>query len=352
MIDICVDSSKLDVYRVRINSAYSRCKGISNKLQVLSNKSEDIQLHGILSKSNLWGCNNKLKKCAEFIETTVSEFNKLERELDYDKWLIDKRNICKIDENFNGFNPVLFFGENIIDTINEYKKILSNNDSNVTKYEKVVELLTSNSEYISKYKEYYEWITGKDVSLPAPIDNGVKFIKDIDTINNLVLGSSKYIKGLVAKNTDDMVDGANKLLDVIKEGVSEVPAIKGNVMGDFILDYGINMISNWIDGIDTETTVKGVYWKTFVVSALDVVGDKTLNAPTLAVAYIPAATISKVFGYDMQKEYEKISDKKGFPAVLDGISQLKTLIKENSSFDDWKSGVDYMGSCIKRWFKK
>ena len=68
MIDICVDSSKLDVYRVRINSAYSRCKGISNKLQVLSNKSEDIQLHGILSKSNLWGCNNKLKNVPNLLK--------------------------------------------------------------------------------------------------------------------------------------------------------------------------------------------------------------------------------------------------------------------------------------------
>ena len=55
---------------------------------------------------------------------------------------------------------------------------------------------------------------------------------------------------------------------------------------------------------------------------------------------------------DVDSVYERHSDKKGVFAAMDNVSQVVDVIKENSSWESWTSGLKVMGKGIKNGFKK
>ena len=115
------------------------------------------------------------------------------------------------------------------------------------------------------------------------------------------------------------------------------------------------MATGFIDGItDNNPTVQGVLYETFADSALNVSVDAFEEAANAGVAvfYTPVSWVADKFGVDLDAIYEKNSDKKGVFAAMDNVSQVVDIIKENSSWESWTSGLKLMGDGIKKGFKK
>ena len=237
---------------------------------------------------------------------------------------------------------VAFFREGIKDSLNDYFDIIKSEGDIRSKSAGVIKWLSSIGGNSGTIKDYIEYISGDEFKWPSPIKDGFDFIKALDTSNKLIFGFADYGHGLANGDTSSMIEGADGLLSAMKSGISSVLKTE-NTMIDFksglLLDYGKNMVSNWIESIQKETKVSEVYWNTFANSAIEVFGDTVCNAPTLAIAYKPAEIISSAVGFDLQGAYENISDKKGFAAVTDTFSQMKDVFMENASWENWKSGM-------------
>lgn len=248
---------------------------------------------------------------------------------------------------------VAFSAEGIKESINDYFDIIKSEGDIKSKSSAVIKWLSSIGGNSGTIKDYIEYLSGDEFKWPSPIKDGFDFIKAVDTSNKLIFGLADYRHGLANGDTNSMIKGADGLLGAMKSGISSVLKTD-NTMIDFksglLLDYEKNIVSNWIESIQTETKVSEVYWNTFANSAIEVFGDTVCNAPTLAIAYKPAEIISSAAGFDLQGAYENVSNKKGFAAVTDTFSQMKDVFMENASWENWKSGMGVIADKLSHLF--
>ena len=236
----------------------------------------------------------------------------------------------------------------------EYLSIIKSDMSEKEKMDAAIKWLKSLRGDANTIKDYYKWITNQDdVSFPEPLKDSFDFIKALDAYNKLISGTGEVIQGIKTGDTQMMGDGAKDLYSFlsgkIKTGLKS-DDILFNQGSDLIVSYGKNMVSNWIDSIQTETKSSEVYWNTFANSAVEVFHDKVCNTPTLAIAYIPTSIAAKVMGIDLQAQYESVSDETGFAAVTDSVERLHDLFMENSTWENWKSGMGIIVNKIKNIF--
>lgn len=259
-----------------------------------------------------------------------------------------------VDLAKNGF---IFSG--IFDKYDEYKKIINGDGDAIEKKDAAIKWLSTLRKDSSTFKDYYEWLKGEgEIDWPEPIKSGSDFIKAIDMSNKIVSGTLNFAQGIYNGDVSLMSGGGKDIISAtfsaFKGTFKSTFKTPGQTTGTFaglIVDYGQNMVTNWLDSIQTNTEVSEVYWDTFATSALDIYQDTVCNTPTLAVAYIPANIVSSAVGFDLQGAYEQVSDKKGFAAVTDTFSQMGDLIKENSNWSTWKSGMGVIWDGITGLFK-
>lgn len=359
MADIIVDTYKLNQYAQRIAQVNGRITRIDRRLDSLYWQVGLQGLFDLLQADLLTGYSWRLSRCKDYLQNTAADFEKVEKSINYDDFKAEK--VWKpMKIAFMPFKPLAHitydpnFPHGLVDKINEYIDIINSDGDLKEKAQGTIGWLSSIRGDASTYKDYVEWLSDDEFDWPKPIDNGFDFIKALDTGNKLIFGALDYGRGLAEGDVDIMSEGADGLLGALKGGISF--ALKtDNAKTDFgvgiLLDFGKNMVTNWIDSIKTETKVSEVYWNTFANSAMQVFNDTVCNAPTLAIAYKPAKMISGAFGFDLQGAYEKVSDKKGFAAVTDSFSQLSEIFMENSTWENWKSGMGVIGDSIKGWFK-
>lgn len=373
MTDIIVDMFSLQESSKELSKAIAKLNTVDENFQRLRSQSNISELTQIY---NLLRYRDKLIQCNQYLLAVMNEFNAVESE-------ISKIDPAKFDETpssasiesilaglhtFGGsvsgdisyvmpkvngmmFNHLADYGKEKID---EYLALYNGDLSVRETKDNVVKWLSNLRKDANQFKDYLEYITGDDIKWPSPIKDGFSFIKSIDFVNKLGNGAYDYFDGIISGDVDMQVDGAKSLLSATKSLISK--GLKtGNKTTDFkngiILDYGKNMVCNWLESIAAGDSTSEVYWNTYVNSFLDVVYDKVCNAPTLAIAYQPAKQISALFGYDLQAAYEGVSDKKGFAAVLDSFDQVHDFFEENSTWENWKSGMGEIFDGVKGWFK-
>lgn len=238
----------------------------------------------------------------------------------------------------------------------EYIDIINGDGDIEEKKNDVIKWLKSIQKDTSGLKKYFEWLEGTGLDFPAPLKDGFDFIKNLDIANKIGSGYANWLDGLLNGNTEQVIDGGKNIISGTFSLVGDIFKTTTDMLLDFkagfILDYGKNMVTNWLDSIAHETQISEVYWNTFVNSGLDLFKDTVCNVPSLAIGYLPAKRISKLFGFDLQSAYESVSDKKGFAAVTDSVEKLGNIIRENSTWENWKSGMHIIGDKISGLFRK
>ena len=217
---------------------------------------------------------------------------------------------------------------------------------------------------IKSYQTINEWISQEKfewVGKYAPFKDVLKFVKKIDegidlfnAFKNYTIGSVTHDNEMAAEGVggyaEFLIDVAMKS-DVMKSLKSEYGFSPYNPVS-LIVDYGTNMIQNWIGTIVQDgVTTQEVYYQTFMHSALEVGLDCVYNPTALAAAYYPLDAALGLVGVDLEGMYQNVSDKTGIAAVMDATGQLKDLILENSSWEGWKNGMSIMGDYISDGFK-
>lgn len=247
-----------------------------------------------------------------------------------------------------------FYGAGIVSKVDEYKEIIQGDGSSKDKMDAAIKWLNEVGKDASKTKDYAEWLSDSSLSYVEPLKDGFDFIKAIDVSNKMVSGVGNYYLGKTTGDVGNMTSGAKDIFGAIASSVKIDLKTEDHLL-DFksglLVDYGKNMVSNWIESIQSETEVSEVYWNTFANSAVDLFKDTVCNTPTLAIAYRPAQGVAQLFGIDLQAQYEAVSDKKGFAAVTDTFEQMGELFEENASWENWKSGMGVICDGIKGWFK-
>ena len=281
--------------------------------------------------------------CAVTFETVDSQLAKLY----LPKTELGKGNLSE------SFDDAFIYG--LKDKWKEYIDIINGDKGIEEKKNDVIKWLKSIQKDMSGFKKYFEWLIGNDLDFPAPLKDGFDFIKNLDIANKIGPGYVNWLGGLLNGNIEQAIDGGKNIISGTFSLAGDIFKTTTNMLLDFkagfILDYGKNMVTNWLDSIANETKVSEVYWNTFVNSGLDLFKDTVCNVPSLVIGYLPAKGISKLFGFDLQSAYESVSGKKGFAAVTDSVEKLGNIIRENSTWENWKSGMRLIGDKISGLFK-
>jgi len=211
-------------------------------------------------------------------------------------------------------------------------------------------------------EDILSWVNQDDVEIPGihELLDGVEIVDwGIDTIR----GFEDYIAGWTNGDTDTMAEGGKALIQSYTKMAGKAKIFGGEkVYAPDILNpvtllskYVTNMATGFIDGITADnSTTESVLYETFVDSGLNVALDAVEEAANagIAIIYEPIAWVTDKFGFDLDAIYEKNSDKEGIFAVFDNVSQFVDLVKENSSWENWTSGLKSMGDGIKSGIKK
>ena len=351
MSDIVLNAFGLNSYASRISNVVLRMTRLNGRLLALQNREIEFGSKLLFNSDILTKYNYKLSNCQMYLEDTAKDFQMLEDNLSSCDYL----ELCYY-LNFskgNFFDNIFSFLSEHDPTTSKYLEILNGDDTTIEKKDAVIKWLKSMSSDLSTLKDYYEWFNDKeDVKWPTPIKDGFDFIKAIDTGNKII----NFIYAVGTKDLEMMTENGKGIISATFSAYEKSTGIKDlfettenatGPLGKMVLSYGKNMVLNFIDSIQENDKVSEVYWDIFATSAPDVFNDSVCNKPTLAIAYIPARMASGLFGYDLQKAYENVSDKKGFAAVTDSVEKLWNEIKENSSWENWKSGCSIMIDGIK-----
>lgn len=360
MAELIVDTSKLRYYADRIQTINSRLSKLDQRMNHLYGSAGLLGIWQLIQMGSIGGVRWELQRNYDYLINSATNMETVENrlnQLDPTHYYPSRQSIISKffgDLYIPGFTLTSheLFGF-IEDKINDYVEILKSSDDPKDKFDAAVKWLKSISGNISTLKDYVEGFGGIDVKLPSPIKDGMDFIKALDSYNKFISGTADYVTGMQTDDTSLMADGAKNIFSFISSQVKVALKKDDNLFdtgAGIIISYGTNMVSNWLDSIQTETKASEVYWNTFANSALDVFHDEVCNDTTLAIAYLPAKVIAGTVGVDLTAEYEKLSDKKGFAAVTDSVGQLHDLIIENSTWENWKSGFNIMIDGIKGWF--
>ncbi len=198
-------------------------------------------------------------------------------------------------------------------------------------------------------KTWMEWVRQSKVDWPDGVDGFMDFIDILDDGIKLYSATKKYVVGDVTNNPELQAEGATGYLDVLKGMLSGTEQLKELKKGygfspynPFVLmtDYGFNMYGNWMKAISKEdATIQDVYFQTLATSALETALDTVYDKKVLALTYYPTKWVTGLFGYDLEGSYEKVSDKKGLAAVFEATGELKDILVENATWENWKSGM-------------
>lgn len=348
----------LNDYAKRITSVSARMSNLVNRLNYLCRIDDEYELIRIMKYASLDFYDIKLQYCQMYLQDTANDFKKIEDALSScDPLRFDLVNSVLNPYSFNLKDTSFVDAVTSTLGIDEYIEIIKSDSSIVEKKDAVIKWLSSIESDASQLKKYYEWIknNGK-VDWPEPLKSGFDFIEAIDTSNNIISGTLGYLYGIYQNDNEVITDSGEKLLDasfsIFKdmESVESLFNTPGQITGfrnSIILSYGKNMVQNFLESIQENDKVSEVYWDIFATSGVDVYYDVVCNSPTLAIAYLPAKALTAMVGYDMQAAYEEVSDKKGFAAVIDSVGRLYSEIKENSSWENWKSGMGIMIDGVK-----
>lgn len=226
----------------------------------------------------------------------------------------------------------------------------------------VTGILDDGMEPFGNMEDILSWLNQDDVEIPGvhEVLDGIEIVDwGIDTIR----GVEDYIAGWTNDDTDTMAEGSKSLIQSFMKmfgktkfsGEEKVfaPDILNPVK--LLSQYATNMVTGFIDGVTADNpTVEGMVYETFVDSGLNVALDAVQEAANagIAIIYEPIAWVTDKFGFDLDAIYEKNSDKEGIFAVFDNVSQFVDMVKENSSWENWTSGLKSMGDGIKSGIKK
>lgn len=198
----------------------------------------------------------------------------------------------------------------------------------------------------SQSKDYLEWLRGEEYSLPDEISSLLKVMGYIDCVYALQNARHKGELDDIASAWLKTGKTVLKSLDKPLHKSLPKPNMLESAGSGILLNQIFNMTENWLDSIASGDTVSETYWNTFANSILDTFDDTVLNTPTLAIAFVPAKAIADMAGIDLMKEYEKVTGETGFRAVTTGTEKLYDIIRENSTWDNWKSGMSILGDKI------
>lgn len=193
----------------------------------------------------------------------------------------------------------------------------------------------------SVYKDVQKYLLkNKDYSFPEPIKSSLAALDFYDNGLKVYEGVEDYINGFKNKDTSLMLSGSEKLLDVVGEVVEDT--VENIPFAGTIISYGKNMVENTLESFTKYNNVKDAYKHIFIDSGIEVaedVGEKVYGYAKLTAG---------VLGIDLEKQYENLSDKEGFDAVID---VNKKLISEmDFSWDGYKNGLNIMFGKIKEIF--
>ncbi len=362
MSNIELNIHRLNGYADRIGRVNCEVLELDKRIKSLYCQVGLLDLRKLIQSDALTCYSKKLGACKSYLEQTANDFQLVEEILLSENPINISFTVAHISQiGFIGNSDSRLYGEAIEafleehtnPIITEYMEIINGDGTTIEKKDAAIKWLNSLRKDISKIKEYYEWLPGtEEIIWPEPIKDGFDFIKAIDTLNNMV----NYSYALVTKDMDKMNESGKGIIsaafDAFKKdnefkGFFETPGSTAGFGRGLLLSYAKHMTLNFIDSIQENSEVSEVYWDVFATSALDVFNDTVCNNTTLAIAYIPAKTISSVVGFDLQEAYENVSDKKGFAAVTDSVKRLYNEIKENSDWEGWKSGFAIMVDGVK-----
>ncbi len=208
-----------------------------------------------------------------------------------------------------------------------------------------------------------QWL-GQDDDIEIPvIGDMIDYVKTIDLGIDLIRGFEDFVVGMTRDDSEALTKGGKELTKSMMKYLGKIKWTKQEkVIAPDILNpvklmtgYATNMVTGFIDGItDENPTMQGVMYETFIDSGLNVSVDAVEEAANAGImmVYTPISWVADKLGVSVDAVYEKHSDKKGVFAAMDNVSQVADLIKENSSWESWTSGLRVMGKGIKNGLKK
>lgn len=208
-----------------------------------------------------------------------------------------------------------------------------------------------------------QWLEQDDeIKIPL-INEMIDCVKTIDLGIDLIRGFEDFVVGMTQNDSESLAKGGKELTKSMMKYLGKIKWTKqDNVIAPDILNpvkllgsYATNMITGFIDGItDENPTMQRVVYETFIDSGLNVSVDAVVEAANAGIVLVhaPISWVADKFGVDLNSVYEKHSDKKGVFAAIDNVSQVADMIKENSSWESWNSGLKLMGKGIKNGVEK
>lgn len=392
MADIKLDTALLREYALRLRAVMTRIYLLDGRLDNLCHKLGPDGIIFLKASSMIGEGRRKLSACQQYMTRTADEFERVEREIDYNNFIKLKEKISdmfkkdwtegktdggldELEEQIvekmkdirqkikglwelfksSGVSPedLLIGGsdESMLKKFEDLVSIVAPDVYNRGNVGEAIEWLAGLEEDADKYKDYFEWFTGKEIEWPEPIKDGLDFIKGLDVTSEIIIGTKKYAEGLRSGDVDTMLEGSDELFDALEDGIDISGFSTTAKLGEIGVDLVFTGVQNYLESLKTETETSEVLWNTFANSALEVYQDTVLDTPTMVIAYEPAKMISGLFGYDLQAGYEKVSDKTGFAAVIDANERLSEMVLENSSWENWKSGMGVIADKVAGFFK-
>ena len=388
MSRVKIDTARIGSYTDRINRQRSKLKKLKGRLDILLANEKQYMLKNQIGNFLDDGI-YALKKINTCLTNTQSAYEKLEKELErkvneldsfrvdpFEDWINTSDNswlkgLISANGDITSINGSLLedwvplpewsvLSDWIVKGQKNYNGIFSPQKKEVyipffmssekENKKSVVDSFFDVLDNAGNLKDFAEGFT--DIKIPDFAEDAMNYLSIFDCANSFTSGAYKYLKGF--GDREWMTEGADDILDAIEtfSGTAGEMTTGWDPASNVLLSFGKNIVSNWLEAIQSETKVEEVYWHTFANSTLETFGDVVCNDLTLAVAYIPARIISDTVGYDIQGEYERLSGgKKGFEAVTTCVSDLGEIIVENSSFENWKSGMKIMLDGIADFFK-
>lgn len=350
---IDIDTDKMNSYANRLGNVNSILSNLDVRWNTLCRQVGSPFFGGAIASGAISGYGWIIRQCQNYLLETARDFACTESDIagySEEAHYSAHNGISQIGkivfENKVRKNKLnTLFGEYLCKTWNDYLSIIKDNKlSSADKLYETVSWLNDIQENILDSQEYLDSLPDINVDLPAPLQEGLKCINYLNIGTNVVYGVKSLFEGIGGRDNEKLSDSADKLIEAVTGIVEEANSklINASPFAGIVINFGGNMVSNWIESIQKETKTSEVYLNTFGGALIDTFQDTVCNDAVLFPLYYPTRILTSFVGYDLQAEYEKVSDKKGYAAVTDSIGQLHSLIKENLSWENWKSGVKLM----------
>lgn len=374
MSDIMLSIARLNDYADRIGRINDRISRLESRVRSLYNRVGYLDLWNLIRVSALTSNSGQLRRCQSYLEQTANDFQKTENVLEsYDHegsilaYAVFSQGINML-RNFSAAlaaddkdQPISIPSDSLGDDllsyyIDEYKEILNGDGSTIEKKDATIEYLSKLSKRAKYAKELYMYSKGLEkLKLPV-LDDSLKFIKYIDMGNKTLTGTYEFFSGVVNGDNVQATEGSEKLIGVAASLFKGSNTIKsfGSAKAFGIglgIDYGKNVVINFMKGLQEDEEISEVLWDTFATSAFDtgvnLYEDYIYNELTLSVAYPITKKFTSWFGFDLDAAYMEAMGETGIQGAVSGFKELTGIIREESSWENWCSGMAIIGKGIK-----